>query len=328
MALAKSFSITKRMVWDAYLQVKRSKGGPGHDRETMEVFEHNLQKNLYKLWNRLASGCYFPPPVMQVEIPKANGGVRMLGIPTVSDRIAQTVVKQVLEPQVDPHFHEDSFGYRPGKSAFQALAKARERCWKQDWVLDLDIKSFFDTIDHELLMTAVKKFTSCNWVLIYIERWLKADMIDQKGIVHLRSRGTPQGGVISPLLSNIFLHFTFDKWVENYFPNIKFERYADDIVAHCSTREQAEFLKIRLENRLIRCKLALSQEKTQVVYCKDANRPGSCKDNQFDFLGYTFRPRLVRNRRRIFFVSFSPAMSTKAAKRVRNVIKREWNLKN
>jgi len=328
MEIAKSFSVTKRMVWDAYLQVKRSKGGPGQDRETMEVFERNLQKNLYKLWNRLASGSYFPPPVMQVEIPKTNGGVRRLGIPTVSDRIAQTVVKQVLEPQVDPHFHEDSFGYRPEKSAFQALAKARERCWKQDWVLDLDIKSFFDTIEHELLMTAVKKFTGCKWVLIYIERWLKADMIDQKGNVHLRSMGTPQGGVVSPLLSNIFLHFIFDKWVEKNFPNIKFERYADDIVAHCNTREQAELLKNCLENRLIRCKLALSQEKTKVVYCKDANRPGTWVDNHFDFLGYTFRPRLVRNRKRIFFVSFSPAMSAKAAKRVRKVIKREWNLKN
>jgi RNA-directed DNA polymerase len=328
MVFAKSVAITKRMVWDAYLQVKRSKGGSGYDRVTMEAFEENLQKNLYKLWNRLASGSYFPPPVLQVDIPKADGGVRRLGIPTISDRIAQTVVKQALEPQVDPHFLEDSYGYRPGKSAFQALAKARERCWKYDWVLDLDIKGFFDTIDHDLLMAAVRKFTNGKWMLMYIERWLKADLIDRDGNVQNRSVGTPQGGVISPLLSNIFLHFTFDKWMEKSFPDIKFERYADDIVAHCNSREQTELLQQQLESRLNRCKLALNKEKTKIVYCKDANRKDSCNDHQFDFLGYTFRPRLVRNNRRIFFVSFSPAMSAKAAKRIRMVIKKVWNLKN
>lgn len=327
MKSTKPFLITKQMVWKAYLLVKISKGGPGYDDEDMEEFESNLKNNLYTLWNRMSSGTYFPPPVLQVEIPKANGGVRKLGIPTIRDRIAQAVVKQFLEPIVEPHFHEDSFGYRPNKSALQAIAKARNRCWRDDWVLDLDIKSFFDTIDHDLMMHAVKKFTTCKWAILYIERWLKADVVTRDGQCRKRSIGTPQGGVISPILSNIYLHLTFDSWMKDNNPCIHFERYADDIVIHCRSKRQLDMIKDRLVERFSKCKLTLNAEKTTVVYCKDAKRKGSWEKNSFDFLGYTFRPRLVRTKEKVFFVSFCPAMSRKAAKSIRQTIKKEWKLK-
>ncbi len=231
--MAKSFDISKQMVWNAYLKVKANKGSAGIDMQTMEGFEKNLKKNLYKIWNRLSSGSYFPPAVRRVDIPKSNGKLRPLGIPTISDRIAQMVVKDYLEPSVEPFFHNDSYGYRPGKSALDAIAQTRQRCWRDDWVLDLDIKGFFDTIDHKLVMKAVTQFTQCKWVLLYIQRWLKADVVMPNGQTVNRDLGTPQGGVISPLLANIFLHFVFDKWMGINFPKVHFERYADDIVVHC-----------------------------------------------------------------------------------------------
>ncbi|UOA10826.1 hypothetical protein KKZ03_13445 [Methylobacter sp. S3L5C] len=164
----------------------------------MEDFESELKNNLYKIWNRLSSGSYFPPPVRRVEIPKSNGQVRPLGIPTISDRIAQMVIKKRLEPLVEPYFHPDSYGYRPGKSALDAIAKARERCWRDDWVLDMDIKGFFDALDHALVLRGVSKFTQCKWTLLYIERWLKADVILPNGELLQRTQGTPQWGVITP----------------------------------------------------------------------------------------------------------------------------------
>lgn len=327
MAATKPFQISKQIVWDAWLQVKRSKGSPGYDNESMELFEKDLKNNLYQLWNRLSSGTYFPPPVLEVEIPKADGKVRKLGIPTVGDRVAQTVIKCYLEPIVEPHFHEDSYGYRPKKSALQAIAQARWRCWRDNWVLDLDIKSFFDTIDHRLMMAAVKKFTQSPFLILYIERWLKADNITKEGIRTKRDIGTPQGGVISPLLANIFLHLTFDKWMQDNYPNIHFERYADDIVVHCRSEKQLEMLKGKLIKRFALCKLALHPEKTKVVYCKDANRKEEHDSVSFDFLGYTFRPRLVRDKKNAFFVSFSPAISAKAAKNIRQTVKHKWKLK-
>lgn len=329
MSQAKPFAISKWVVWDAYLQVKRSKGGPGYDNVKMEDFESDLKNNLYKIWNRLSSGTYFPPPVLQVEIPKTNGGVRKLGIPTVADRIAQAVVRRNLEAIVDPQFHEDSYGYRQGKSAHQALAKARSRCWRDDWVLDIDIKSFFDSIDHNLMMNAVRKFTACPWTILYIERWLKADVITKAGEIQRRGVGTPQGGVISPLLSNIFLHLVFDKWMLQNYPCVHFERFADDIVIHFRSQKQLGMIRGQLEERFKLYKLELSKEKTKVVYCKDASRNESWNGQTgFDFLGYTFRPRLVRRKDRQFFVSFAPAMSAKAAKNIRMVIKKDWNLKS
>ena len=225
---AKPFAITKRQVWEAYKRVRANKGSAGVDGQTIEDFEADLENNLYKLWNRLASGSYFPSAVLRVEIPKGDGGVRPLGIPTVADRIAQTVVKQYLEPTLEPMFHDDSYGYRPGKSALDAVGKARERCWRTDWVLDLDIRAFFDSIDWELLMKAVRTHTGEKWVLLYIERWLKAPVQLVDGTHHLPEKGTPQGGVISPLLANLFLHYAFDQWMVRNFPDIPFERYADD----------------------------------------------------------------------------------------------------
>ena len=228
MSSAKSFDIPKTLVWDAYGDVKRSAGGPGVDGQCMDDFEGDLKNQLYKIWNRMSSGSYCPPPVLRVEIPKADGGVRALGIPTIGDRIAQAVVKRYLEPLVEPHFHEDSYGYRPGRSALDAVAKARQRCWRDNWVLDLDISKFFDTLDHDLVMRAVRRFTTCKWVLLYIERWLRADVQLPDGTRQQRCTGTPQGGVISPLLANIFLHLAFDQWMKEHYPAIHFERYADD----------------------------------------------------------------------------------------------------
>lgn len=328
MTTTKSFDISKQTVWAAYLQVKRSKGSSGFDNESMEDFEKDLKNNLYKIWNRMSSGAYFSPPVLEVEIPKADGGKRKLGIPTISDRIAQTVVKQHLEPEVEPHFHEDSYGYRPNKSALQAIEQARWRCWRDDWVLDLDIKSFFDTIDHRLMMVAAKKFTQNPWILLYIERWLKADVITKDGKRNKRDVGTPQGGVISPLLANIYLHFTFDKWMKEAYPHIHFERYADDIVVHCRSQKQLEMIKNKLVKRFSTCKLTLNTQKTKIVYCKDTNRKEEWKNISFDFLGYTFQPRLVRDKEKVFFVSFSPAMSSKAAKEIRQTVKKKWKIKS
>jgi RNA-directed DNA polymerase len=281
--MARSFSISKQLVWNAYLKIKANKGSAGIDRQTMEDFENDLKKNLYKIWDRLSSGSYMPPAVRRVDIPKANGKTRPLGIPTISDRIAQMVVKDYLEPIIDPNFHHDSFGYRPGKSALDAVATARRRCWRDDWVLDMDIKGFFDAINHELVMKAVTHFTQCRWVLLYIQRWLVADVVLQNGQIEKRTMGTPQGGVISPLLANIFLHFAFDKWLEKEFPKVQFERYADDIVVHCRSYKQLKLVENRLRVRFSQCKLELCPEKTKIVYCKDSNRTGEYLNQSFDF---------------------------------------------
>jgi len=310
------------MVWNAYLKVKANKGSAGIDGQTMEDFNHDLKKNLYKIWNRLSSGSYFPPAIRRVDIPKSNGKTRPLGIPTISDRIAQMVVKEYLEPTVDPYFHNDSYGYRPGKSALDAVAQARQRCWRDDWVLDMDIRGFFDAIDHFLIIKAVSHFTQSRWVLLYIKRWLVADVVLQNGVIEKRTMGTPQGGVISPLLANIFLHFVFDKWMEKRFPNVHFERYADDIVVHFRSYKQLKFVESKLRDRFLQCKLELCPEKTKIVYCKDSNRNGVYKNQSFDFLGYTFRPRSSRCKDGRFFVSFSPAVSQKSLKAMRSRIKR------
>lgn len=322
---AKPFPITKLQVWEAYKRVKANKGGAGVDGQTLQLFEEDLGNNLYKLWNRMASGSYMPPPVRRVEIPKANGGVRPLGIPTVADRVAQMVVKQTLEPELERHFHPDSYGYRPGKSAHQAIEQARERCWRNNWVMDLDIKGFFDNIDHDLLMRAVRHHTQVKWVLLYLERWLTAPVQLLDGTLQERSKGTPQGGVVSPLLANLFLHYTFDAWMQRNYPHIPFERYADDAVCHCRTRAEAECLKQSLEQRFADCGLELHPEKTKIIYCKDDDRREDYPVTSFDFLGYTFRPRRSKNRWGKYFINFSPAVSNKATKAIRQEI-RSWNL--
>lgn len=319
--MARSFELSKFAVWDAYLAVKANKGSAGIDGQTMEDFESDLKNNLYKIWNRLSSGSYFPHPVRRVEIPKSNGKIRPLGIPTISDRIAQMVIKKRLEPLVEPYFHDDSYGYRPGKSALDAIAQARRRCWRDDWVLDMDIRGFFDALDHKLVMIAVSRFTQCKWTMLYIERWLKADVIMPNGERIQRMQGTPQGGVISPLIANIFLHLGFDDWMQKEFPCIHFERYADDIVVHCRSQKQLEFVERNIRSRFAQCKLELCPDKTKIVYCKDSNRSGSYPIQSFDFLGYTFRPRSSRDREGKFFVSFSPAVSRKSLKAIRLKIK-------
>ena len=323
MSRTKPFPITKRQVWEAWKCVRANKGGAGVDGRTLKEFEQDLSNNLYKLWNRMASGSYMPAPVKRVEIPKADGGKRPLGIPTVSDRVAQMVVKEVVE--AEEHFHPDSCGYRPGKSAHQALGKARKRCWENDWVVDLDIKSFFDSIDHDLLMKAVRRHTREKWVCLYIGRWLKAPVEMPDGELRSRDRGTPQGGVASPLLANLFLHYVFDHWMSRKYPGIRFERYADDIVCHCRTERQAEHLKEELGRRFEECGLELHPEKTKVVYCRDSDRKREYPRTSFDFLGYTFRPRRARNWKGKYFVSFLPAVSGKAAKSIRGEV-RSWKL--
>jgi len=322
---AKPFVISKQLVWEAYKRVKANQGAAGVDSETVERFESNLKNNLYKVWNRMSSGTYFPPPVRTVAIPKKDGGERTLGIPTVEDRIAQTVVAMYLEPLVEPHFHPDSYGYRPKKSALQAVGVARGRCWRFDWVVDLDIQGFFDNLDHALVMRAVGKYTDCRWVHLYIERWLKAPAQSKDGTLTARAKGTPQGGVASPLLANIFLHLALDDWMRKTHPEVPFERYADDVIAHCESEEQAQAVKRSIEARLRRCKLELQPEKTKIVYCKDDDRRGSYPNEKFDFLGYTFRARRSKNRWGKYFITFSPAVSNQAATKMRREMRR-WRL--
>lgn len=325
MIRAKPFDIPKRVVWEAFKRVKANQGAAGVDGQSIQDFEVCLGDNLYKLWNRLSSGSYMPPPVRRVDIPKANGGTRPLGIPTVADRVAQEVARRYLEPLVEPWFHEDSYGYRPGRSAIDAIRTARQRCWRYDWVVDIDIKSFFDSIDHGLLLRAVRKHTACPWVLLYIERWLKTPAMLDDGNLVPRDRGTPQGGVISPLLANLFLHYAFDVWLRRGFPGVPFERYADDIICHChSEREALKLLQV-LDRRFAECGLGLHPEKTKVVYCRDTNRKGEHPVIQFDFLGYTFRPRLAKWRGGLYGVSFLPAAAPKALKAIRQAI-RGWSL--
>lgn len=321
----KPFCISKWTVFAAYKRVKANHGAAGVDSESIEEFERDLKNNLYKIWNRMSSGTYFPPPVRSVGIPKKDGGERRLGIPTVADRIAQTVVKMYLEPEVEPHFHPDSYGYRPGKSALEAVGVCRQRCWRYDWVIDLDIRGFFDNLDHELLMRAVGKYTQERWILLYVKRWLEAPVQEEDGTLVPRTKGTPQGGVISPLLANIFLHLAFDDWMRQTHPEVPFERYADDIVVHCRTERQARRVLESIKRRLKQCRLEVHPEKTKIVYCKDDDRKGTYPHEKFDFLGYTFRPRRSKNRWGKHFINFSPAVSNEAAKKMRQEMRR-WRL--
>lgn len=322
---AKPFDISKNLVWEAYLQVKANQGAPGIDGITIEDFERDLKNNLYKIWNRMSSGTYFPQPVREVIIPKPDGGERSLGVPTVAERIAQTVVRLDLEPRVEPIFHPDSYGYRPERSALDAVGTARTRCWRYNWCIDLDIRGFFDNLDWDLALRALRKHTDCKWVLLYIERWLRAPLQQADGTLVERTQGTPQGSCISPLIANVFMHHAFDEWMQQTYPRIQFERYADDILVHCVSEKQARFILDKIEQRLGLCKLRLHPDKTRIVYCKDNNRRACHEYERFDFLGYGFRPRLARDPKGEGFVSFIPAMSNKAAKNIREVIK-SWKL--
>ena len=295
------------------------------DKQSIAGFEKNLKNNLYTIWNRMSSGSYHPPPARTVGIPKKAGGNRVLGIPSVSDRVAQTVWKRYFEPVVEPHFHEDSYGYRPGKSALDAVDVTRKRCWKYDWVLEFDIKGLFDNIDHELLMKTVRWHTKSRWLLLYIERWLKAPFQKDDGTLVERTKGTPQGGVVSPLVANLFLHYAFDAWMKRNYPVVPICRYADDGIVHCRSEAEACALKKALEDRFRECKLELHPVKTRIVYCKNSNRRRNYPVVTFDFLGFTFRPRFAKNRQGTYFVNFSPGVSTAAGKAMRQQSRR-WRL--
>jgi len=312
---AKPFDIPKQMVWEAYRRVAANKGAPGVDDESVGAFESRLEDNLYKIWNRMSSGSYFPPPVKAVEIPKPHGGgVRVLGVPTVSDRVAQTVVAMYLEKLVEPRFHPDSYGYRPSRSALDAVATCRERCWKKDWTIDLDVRKFFDTVPWDLVIKAAEAVTDCPWVLLYVRRWLAAPLRLPDGTLQERTMGTPQGSAVSPVLANLFMHFAFDAWMARNHPSCPFERYADDAVVHCATKRQAEEVLAGISRRMEEVGLALHPDKTRIVYCKDGKRRGSHEHTSFTFLGYQFRARPARGKNGKYFTGFLPAMSPEALK--------------
>jgi len=328
--MTKSLPISKRMVWNSYQKVVANQGGAGIDQQSIEQFNANRDKNLYKLWNRLTSGSYFPPPVRTVFIPKKQGGKRPLGIPTVSDRMAQGVVKDYLEPHLEAIFHPRSFGYRPGRSAHDALGQCQQNCMKHSWVIDVDIKGFFDNISHEKLMQQLAYHTQEKWVLLYVERWLKAGVEQEDGRIEARTKGTPQGGIISPILANLYLHHAFDAWMEEKHSRIPFERYADDIVLHCSSQEEAQSLLKQLSERMEAFSLTLHPEKTKIVYCKNYQRTGKHANESFTFLGYCFQPRAIKDKfgRAKSVLFFSPSISQLAKKhireRIRAVLNPQW----
>lgn len=316
----KSVPISKEQVWASYLEVRKHGKSAGVDGLTLKAYDQVKSKELYKVWNRMASGSYFPPAVKRAEIPKEKGKTRELGIPTVSDRVAQGVVKKYLEPLLEPHFHNNSFGYRPKRNAQQAIQQATVQCYKKAWVLDLDIESFFDHLNHEMVMQALQKHTTEKWVLMYVERWLKAPIEEKDGRLEYPTKGSPQGGVISPLISNLYLHYTFDRWMSTYHSNIEFERYADDIVVHCSSKNEAEHLLKAIKERFEECGLRLHPQKTRIVYCKMTGRKDDYESVSFDFLGLTFKPGKAQNQKTgKIFTSFGPAGISK--KSTRKIIK-------
>jgi group II intron reverse transcriptase/maturase len=325
----KPFAIPKQVVWQAWKSVKANKGAAGADGVTIEMFEKDLGDNLYKIWNRMSSGTYFPPPVRAVEIPKSSGGTRILGVPAVGDRVAQTAAAMALEPRTEAVFHEDSYGYRHGKGALDAVARCRERCWARDWVIDLDIRKFFDSVPWDLVVRAVQAnvMHEQRWIVLYVKRWLAAPIVMPDGRTEARDKGTPQGSAVSPVLANLFMHYAFDKWLEREFPAVEFERYADDAVVHCATERQARDVLAALERRMAEVGLELHPDKTRVVYCKDGKRRRSdCEHTSFTFLGYTFRARNALNRNGTsMFTGFLPAVSKDALKRMSEEV-RSWRI--
>ena len=318
---SKPYKIPKRNVWIAYKKVKANKGSAGIDGMNFEKYEKHLTNNLYKLWNRMSSGSYFPKAVKAVEIPKKNGGTRRLGIPTIDDRIAQMTAKMIVEPTIDRLFHKDSYGYRPKKSAIDAVGMARKRCWEHDYVIDLDIKGMFDNIDHELLMKAVRKHVKEPWILLYMERWLKAPFQIETGERIPRTAGTPQGGVISPILAKLFMHYAFDLWLTRNHGNKPFERYADDTVVHCRTEQEAKQLLAEIDGRLKECKLELHPTKTKIVYCQDKERQKQHPNTAFDFLGHTFRKVLIKDRLGRLQMNFIATVSKNAGQALKDKVK-------
>ena len=314
---SKTLPITKDMVRLAYRKVRSNKGSAGVDKESLEDFQKDLSGNLYKLWNRMASGSYFPKAVKEVAIPKANGGTRKLGIPTVSDRIAQQVIKTYLEPRLEMEFSENLYGYRPIKNAHQALEQVRKNVREYAWVLDIDIKNFFDEVDHDLLTKALDKHVEERWVKFYIKRWLETPIQKADGSMEAKQgKGTPQGGVISPLLANLYLHYVLDKWMELKYPEVSFVRYADDIVVHCNTEEQAKEILESIRERMAECRLRMNEEKTKIVYCVDYRRKKNHYQKQFDFLGFSFKPMTCLNKDKGLFTVYDCIISQKSQTKI------------
>jgi len=319
---AKGIPITRSMVWQAYKKVRKNKGSGGVDGMSLKTYEKHLEDNLYQLWNRLTSGSYFPKAVKQVSIPKRDGRQRKLGIPTIADRIAQQVIKDHLESRFEREFHENSYGYRPLKSAHQALEEVRKNVWKKDWVIDMDIKGFFDEVSHELLMKALKRHVPEKWVLMYIKRWLEAPIeTESKELEYRKGQGTPQGGVISPLLANLFLHYVFDKWMGKTFPTLMFVRYADDIIVHCGTEKEAEKVLAAIKSRMEECRLRLHEEKTKIVFCKKYKKQSDGKIVKFDFLGFSFQPRPSAMKKGGMFLGYDCAISQSSKNKIIEEIK-------
>ncbi len=312
----KSIPISRTMIWEAYKKVRANKGSAGVDGLSMEQFDANRSKHLYKLWNRMASGSYFPPAVKEVEIPKKDGDIRKLGIPTISDRIGQMAIKDYIEPRLEKIFSPNSYGYRPHKNAHQALKSVRTNCWKTDWVIDLDIKGFFDNISHQKLMLAVAQHIPENWIKLYIQRWLVCPVATKSGnIIQKEGKGTPQGGVISPLLANLFLHYAFDKWLEKTDSTISYSRYADDVIVHCRSQYEAEQTLKAIKQRMTEVGLELHPKKTKIVYCRDSRRKGSYPEVKFDFLGYSFQPRDTASKKGMF-LGYDCAISIRSRKAI------------
>jgi RNA-directed DNA polymerase len=322
----KSFDISKWEVLEAFEKVKANQGAPGVDGQSIAEFEADLKDNLYRIWNRMSSGTWFPPPVRAVEVPKPlNTGTRLLGVPTVADRVAQTVVAGRIEDRVEPVFHPDSYGYRPGRSALDAIEVCRQRCWKYDWVIEFDIRKFFDSVPWDLVLKAVQAHIDEPWVVLYLKRWLAAPMQHPDGVLVPRDRGTPQGSSVSPVIANLFMHYAFDLWLVREFPDALFERYADDGVVHCVSLERAEEILAALTVRMEQVGLTLHPDKTRIVYCRDDLRRGSFGATSFTFLGYTFRSRGAKNQQGRTFQAFLPAISASALKRIGKVV-RSWRL--
>lgn len=320
----KPFEISKMEVWWAWEKVRDNKGAAGIDGQSIADFEQDVQNNLFKIWNRMSSGSYFPPPVKAVEIPKV-GGTRTLGVPSVGDRVAQTVVAARLEARMEQIFHRDSYGYRRGRSALQAVARTKERCWQMDWVVDMDIAEFFDSVPWDLMVKAVEANTDQPWIILYVKRWLAAPMVTADGTVIRRERGTPQGSAVSPALANLFLHYALDTWLTRTFPDVEFARYVDDAVVHCRTEARAVQVRDAIAERMRQVGLQLHPDKTRIVYCQDSNRRGSYEHTSFTFLGFTFRQRGARNRRGQTFSGFLPARSDAAQMRMNETV-RSWKL--
>ena len=329
--VARTVPIEFKQVVDAYQKVKRGGKAAGIDGESWKDFDKKLQDNLYVIWNRLASGSYYPSAVREVEILKKDGKPRKLGIPTLRDRIAQEVVRKYMEQHIDQHFHTNSYGYRPLKSAKQAIEAVRKNCKERDWVIDLDISKFFDEIRHELMLKAVEHLIEEKWVSMYVKRWLEMKIVNKAGEERARGGiGTPQGGVISPLLANLYLHYALDKWLEKNHSENDFVRYADDMVIHCKSKEEAESLLQAIKARLSAVALRLNEQKTRIVYCKDYRRTESHKEEQFGFLGFSYRARKSQSKhnRHKSYMAFTAEISKDNQKKITAAIKTIVNWQN